>query len=107
MEVPGKTPGAEEPADGARGLGRVLDSGCLRGSASGLDALTGRLLAWRWQAGLHCAGDVRAPPGFQRIQCPGTGKCGRDGRDGGQGRRSRLRREPEPFASAAVAAGGS
>ena len=74
MEVPGKTPVAEEPADGARGLGRVLDSGCLlRGSASGLDAPTGCLVAWRWHAGLCCAGDVRATPGFQKIPCPRMG----------------------------------
>lgn len=99
MEVPGKILRAEESADGARGLGGLLDSGCLlRGSASSLDAPTGCLLAWHWQAELRRAGDSRAPWGFQKIQCPGMGMEWQRQRGWGP-------RELVPFASATVAAG--
>lgn len=86
VEVPGNTPVAEQPADGARSLGRVLGSGCLlRGSAPGLDALTGCLVAWRERVGLCWAGDTRAAPGFQKIQCPQMGTEWQRQEGGGQG----------------------
>lgn len=50
----GKLPGAraEEAADGAPGVGSGQNSECLLcGSASGGDALTRCLVAWRWRGG--------------------------------------------------------
>lgn len=106
--------GAEEPADGAWGLGRSLDSGCfLRGSASGGDALTRCLLDWPWpwpgctaQVTLGRAAGVPwarlAWLGKEQSEFGAQGWRGSDGysKGGGQGRCSRLRRQTKPPVSA-------